>query len=133
MSMDIDGNDYWIWDAISVTVSKVVIIETHIEFGLNNIVVPYDKDYVYPPASHPDYHGASPIAMERALRDVRAIASWGRTGMASSRIFLSSMARVGATSTTPPGSRRSCRASQVSGGMTDCFALSAVRTRRPPT
>ena len=68
MSMDIDGNDYWIWDAISVTVSKVVIIETHIEFGLNNIVVPYDKDYVYPPASHPEYHGASPIAMERLAR-----------------------------------------------------------------
>ena len=68
MSIDIDGNDYWIWDAISVTVPKVVIIETHIEFGLNNIVVPYDKDYVYPPASHPEYHGASPIAMERLAR-----------------------------------------------------------------
>jgi hypothetical protein len=65
MSIDIDGNDYWIWDAISVTVPKVVIIEMHIEFGVNNIVVPYDKDYVHPPASHPEYHGASPIAMER--------------------------------------------------------------------
>src|SRR5262245_60935304 len=33
MSIDIDGNDYWVWDAISVTTPKVVIIETHTEFG----------------------------------------------------------------------------------------------------
>jgi len=39
-------NDYWVWDAISVTSPKVVIIETHIELGMNNIVIPYDKDYV---------------------------------------------------------------------------------------
>ena len=45
LSIDIDGNDYWIWDAISAANPKVVIIETHNEFGLNNIVVPYDPDY----------------------------------------------------------------------------------------
>jgi hypothetical protein len=29
MSIDLDGNDYWVWDAISVTSPKAVIIETH--------------------------------------------------------------------------------------------------------
>jgi hypothetical protein len=67
MSIDIDGNDYWIWDAITVTSPKVIIIETHTEFGFNNIVVPYDKDYVYP-GKHPAYHGASPVAMEKLAR-----------------------------------------------------------------
>jgi hypothetical protein len=67
MSIDIDGNDYWVWDAISVTSPKVVIIETHIEFGMKNLVVPYDKDYIYP-GKHPDYHGASPVAMEKLAR-----------------------------------------------------------------
>ena len=43
-----------------------MIIETHIEFGLKNIV-PYDKDCVYP-GRHPDYHGASPVAMEKLAR-----------------------------------------------------------------
>jgi hypothetical protein len=62
MSVDIDGNDYWVWDAIDCITPKVVIIETHIEFGLRSIVVPYDKNYVYP-GKHPDYHGASPTAM----------------------------------------------------------------------
>jgi hypothetical protein len=62
MSVDIDGNDYWVWDAMERVQPKVVIIETHIEFGLRSIVVPYDRDYVYP-GRHPDYHGASPPAM----------------------------------------------------------------------
>jgi hypothetical protein len=64
LSIDIDGNDYWIWDAISIVDPQVVIIETHNEFGLHDIVVPYDEDYVYP-GKHPVYHGASPIAMTK--------------------------------------------------------------------
>lgn len=64
LSIDIDGNDYWVWDAISVVNPQVVIIETHNEFGLNDIVVPYDPDYFYP-GKHPIYHGASPIAMNK--------------------------------------------------------------------
>lgn len=64
LSIDIDGNDYWIWDALTVVQPRVIIIETHTEFGMNSIVVPYDKDYGYP-GRHPDYHGASPVAMEK--------------------------------------------------------------------
>jgi hypothetical protein len=64
LSIDIDGNDYWIWDAINIISPKVVIIETHVEFGLNNIVVPYDPEYSFP-GKHPVYHGASPVAMTK--------------------------------------------------------------------
>jgi hypothetical protein len=64
LSVDIDGNDYWIWDALNIISPNVVIIETHVEFGLKSIVVPYDKDYFFP-GKHPDYHGASPIAMNK--------------------------------------------------------------------
>ncbi|TKG91530.1 hypothetical protein EYV94_21120 [Puteibacter caeruleilacunae] len=67
LSIDIDGNDYWVWDAIKVIDPKVVIIETHNEFGLNNIVVPYDSNYFYP-GKHPDYHGASPVAMAKLAK-----------------------------------------------------------------
>jgi hypothetical protein len=62
LSIDIDGNDYWIWDAIEIINPQVVVIETHNEFGMNNIVVPYDPSYTYP-GKHPLYHGASPVAM----------------------------------------------------------------------
>lgn len=67
LSVDIDGNDYWIWDALECIIPTVVIIETHVEFGLNNIVVPYDPNYVYP-GKHPQYHGASPVAMVNLAR-----------------------------------------------------------------
>lgn len=67
LSIDIDGNDYWIWDALEVVQPRVVIIETHVEFGTENIVVPYDPDYTFP-GRHPVYHGASPEAMTRLAR-----------------------------------------------------------------
>ena len=62
MSIDIDGNDYWVWEAINCINPQVVIIETHNEFGLKDIVVPYDATYFYP-GKQIDYHGASPLAM----------------------------------------------------------------------
>lgn len=67
LSIDIDGNDYWVWDAIECCVAKIVIIETHIEFGSRSIVVPYDKTYVYP-GKHPEYHGASVTAMTKLAK-----------------------------------------------------------------
>jgi hypothetical protein len=67
LSIDIDGNDYWVWKAIDVVKPDIVIIETHNEFGLHDIIVPYDPEYFYP-GKHPDYHGASPIAMTKLAR-----------------------------------------------------------------
>jgi hypothetical protein len=67
LSIDIDGYDYWVWDAIDEVQPQVVIIETHNEFGLENIVVPYDSNYSYP-GKHPVYHGASPKAMNNLAK-----------------------------------------------------------------
>ncbi len=64
LSIDIDGNDYWVWNALTVVRPKVVVIETHTEFGTENIVVPYDPEYMYP-GKHPVYHGASVVAMNK--------------------------------------------------------------------
>ncbi len=62
LSIDVDGNDYWLWDALTIVNPKVVIIETHNEFGLNDIVVPYEANSKCS-KKHPIYHGASPTAM----------------------------------------------------------------------
>jgi hypothetical protein len=67
LSIDIDGNDYWIWDALTVVEPLVVIIETHNEFGLRDIVVPYDPDSQLS-KKHPLYHGASPVAMVKLAK-----------------------------------------------------------------
>jgi hypothetical protein len=62
VSIDLDGNDCWVWKALTVVDPAVVIIETHTEFGMENRAVPYDAHYEYP-GRHADYHGASPAAM----------------------------------------------------------------------
>lgn len=67
MSIDIDGNDYWVWEAINVVDPAVVVIETHIEFGMRDIVVPYDANHVYP-GKNPDYFSASPVAMVKLAK-----------------------------------------------------------------
>src|SRR5690606_22317420 len=41
LSIDIDGNDYWIWEAINSFRARIVVIEAKVEFGLNDVVVPY--------------------------------------------------------------------------------------------
>lgn len=86
LSIDIDGNDYWVWDAISVVEPQVVIIETHNEFGMNNIVVPYDPDYFYP-GKHPVYHGASPVAMTK-LATKKGYRLVGANDLGSNFIFV---------------------------------------------
>lgn len=67
LSIDVDGNDYWIWEAITVIKPSVVIIETHPEFLMDSIVAPYDKDYSYP-GKHHMYCGASPVAMTKLAK-----------------------------------------------------------------
>src|SRR5215216_1123161 len=65
LSIDIDGNDYWIWEAIECIQPRIVVIETHVEFGMRSIVVPYKEDFAWKPGMHPYYMGASPLAMTK--------------------------------------------------------------------
>lgn len=59
--IDIDGNDYWVWEAISVVCPVVVVIEYNYRFGAEEaLVVPYDPAFNKETA-HPTgiYYGAS--------------------------------------------------------------------------
>lgn len=51
------------WKALEVVSPVVVVIETHIELGVQNIAVPYDPAYCYPHPGNPEYFGASSVAM----------------------------------------------------------------------
>ena len=59
LSIDIDGMDYWIWEAIECVNPRVVVVEANGKFGTRSITVPYDVNWVYDPEAHPHYHGAS--------------------------------------------------------------------------
>ncbi len=67
LSIDIDGNDYWIWEAINVVDPIIVIIEYNSVFGKKqSISVPYDKKF-YRTRSHFSnlYWGASLKALSQ--------------------------------------------------------------------
>ena len=65
LSIDIDGNDYWIWEAIQSVRPWIVIVEYNSLFGLRPIAVPYREDFDRTTAhlSHL-YYGASLGALQ---------------------------------------------------------------------
>jgi hypothetical protein len=65
LSIDIDGNDYWLWEAISCVSPRLVVIEAHTEYGSEDYVMPYDPLFDGRAAPHADRTGASPAAMIR--------------------------------------------------------------------
>jgi len=47
LSVDIDGNDYWVWEAIGSVDPAIVIIEYNAKFGPDRAVtIPYREDFV---------------------------------------------------------------------------------------
>jgi hypothetical protein len=62
LSIDLDGNDLWVWEAISVVAPRIVVVEYNALFGPSRAVaVPYAADHVYEPESA--YYGASLAAL----------------------------------------------------------------------
>jgi len=46
LSIDIDGNDYWVWEAIVAVSPAIVVIEYNAVFGdIHNITIPYHPDF----------------------------------------------------------------------------------------
>jgi hypothetical protein len=68
LSVDVDGNDYWLWDALSVCRPRLVIMEYNSAFGAERaVVVPYDdaNTWAAPAAQEHRYFGASLKAVQR--------------------------------------------------------------------
>jgi hypothetical protein len=70
LSIDIDGNDYWIWDAIEVVQPRVVVAEYNWRFGATEaITVPYRPDFDRKAGGLPQgYHGTSLAALAALAR-----------------------------------------------------------------
>jgi hypothetical protein len=60
LSIDIDGNDYWIWEAIQSIRPRIVIVEYNSLFGLHPVSVPYKENFERTAAHYSDlYFGCS--------------------------------------------------------------------------
>jgi hypothetical protein len=63
LSIDIDGNDYWVWKALDRFRPRVVVMEYNIYFRLDDPrTVPYDPERVWDESG---YHGASLAALRK--------------------------------------------------------------------
>lgn len=66
LSIDVDGNDYWIWRAIDAFEARVVVVEYNIFFGLHVAkTIEYRPDHVWDGTT---YHGASLAALDKLGR-----------------------------------------------------------------
>jgi hypothetical protein len=61
LSVDIDGNDYWVWEAITSVSPVITVVEYNARFGPDDAVtIPYDPGFVRSQAHHSMlYFGAS--------------------------------------------------------------------------
>ncbi len=67
LSLDMDGNDYWIWDAIDVISPRVCIFETsNMIPGDLSLTIPYDPGFCYheKPPDRQDFRSVSLLAMK---------------------------------------------------------------------
>lgn len=61
LSIDIDGNDYWVWEAIDAITPRIVVCEYNSVFGAKDAVtIPYDDQFDWSKAHYSRlYFGAS--------------------------------------------------------------------------
>jgi hypothetical protein len=71
LSLDIDGNDYWVWQAITGAEPRAVVIEYNASFGPDRAVtVPYRDGFArYGEHGSGFYHGASLAALAKLGED----------------------------------------------------------------
>jgi hypothetical protein len=70
VSIDIDGNEYWIWEAIRSVRPRIVIVEYNSLFGLQPVSVPYKENFNKLSAHYSGlYYGCSLAALHHLARE----------------------------------------------------------------
>jgi hypothetical protein len=66
LSIDIDSNDYWIWNAVEVVSPRLVIMEYNDRLGPDlAITIQYDPEFTFGGDSESFYEGASLAALDK--------------------------------------------------------------------
>jgi hypothetical protein len=95
LSIDVDGMDYWLWEAVNVVQPAIVVIEFNAMFGAEaKIVVPYKPDFQrFKAHGSGIYAGASLAALEH-LANKKGFALVG-TNRAGNNAFFVENSRLG--------------------------------------
>jgi len=114
LSVDIDGVDYWVWEAIQGVNPQILIVEYNSAFGdLLPLTVPYAADFVRSRAHHSNlYYGLS-IEAARFLATQRGYTLVGTNSAGSNAFFVRNdradavLKRLGAVQDRPSRFRES--------------------------
>lgn len=89
LSIDIDGNDFWVWESISTISPVIVVCEYNSVFGSQAaITVPYDASFVRTKANYSNlYFGCSLKALE-ILAASKGYALVGSTSAGNNAFFV---------------------------------------------
>jgi hypothetical protein len=89
LSIDVDGNDYWIWESIDVVQPAIVIVEYNSVFGASYaITIPYDRTFHRTKAHYSNlYWGASLPALCR-LAETKHYAFVGSNSAGNNTYFI---------------------------------------------
>lgn len=102
LSVDIDGNDYWVWEAIEVVSPRIVVAEYNSLWGPERAVtVPYDPEFVRSRKHYSNlYYGASIAALAR-LAERKGYALVGGNSAGNNAFFVRNDVRGALPAVTP--------------------------------
>jgi hypothetical protein len=116
LSVDIDGNDYWVWQAIDVVQPRIVVVEYNSLWGPSRAVtVPYDPQFVRGQKHYSNlYYGASIAALERLGR-AKGYALVGGNTAGNNAFFVRDDVRGSLPAVTPERAYRRARFREARG------------------
>ena len=91
LHIDIDGNDYWIWEAIDSIHPDIVIVEYNSLFGIDRpITIPYQADFVRSKAHHSNLYSGTSLAALYLLSQKKGYAFVGCNSAGKNAYFVKS-------------------------------------------
>jgi len=89
LSVDIDGNDYWVWERIDVVNPIIVVAEYNSVFGPDlAVTVPYDPTFVRGKAHHTNLYWGCSLRALQILGDKKGYALVGSNNAGNNAFFV---------------------------------------------
>jgi hypothetical protein len=89
LSVDLDGNDYWIWESIDIVMPIIVICEYNAIFGdLHPVTTPYDPSFYRTDAHYSNLYFGASIAALKILGERKGYRFVGTTCGANDAFFI---------------------------------------------
>ncbi len=89
LSIDVDGNDYWIWEALTVVDPAIVIVEYNSVFGNEHAVtIPYDPKFIRTRAHFSNLYSGCSLKALCMLADQKGYVFVGSNSIGNNAYFV---------------------------------------------